>query len=101
MTEKKLEAPPKPLAVIDSANVPDVFASWAQGFSRRHGNIHISFAVDRYIHETKEPKLVVIGRLILPIEGALDLVKGLGDFLKSVGIDPDAAPAPQSPRTLQ
>lgn len=105
MTAKKPEppAPPAPQTeIVDSPNAPDVFASWVEGYSRRQGNVHISLAADRFSHSTNKARLVVIGRLVMPIEGALDMVRGLRAFLKDIGADPDAPPPAQDPkRTLQ
>jgi hypothetical protein len=101
MTAQNPETPKQPV-VVDPAEAPDVFASWAHGFTRRQGNIHITFIADRYNHTRSEPRAVVIGRLVMPIEGMVDMYRGLKQFLKDIGIDPEApTQPPDQKRTLQ
>lgn len=92
----------KPLIIIDPADAPDIFASWATGLSRRQGNLHISLLSDRFDHNEHRLRLVVIGRLVMPIEGVIDMVKNLQNFLLEIGVDPANPPAPSEPKpTLQ
>lgn len=78
---------PKPLRTIESPQAPDVFASWLLGASRRMGNLHMTFVSDRFTHTTNEPTHVVIGRLVMPLEGVEDMTRFLIKYLRSNGID--------------
>lgn len=101
MSTPKPDAP-KPVVIIDSADTPDVFASFVHGYSRRQGNIHITLGADRWDHTKVEPRVVIIGRLVMPIEGVVGMIRGLQDFLRDMGIDINTPPVPQeSNRTLQ
>jgi hypothetical protein len=88
-------APP----LIDNPLAPEVFADEAMGFFLHHGNLSITFSSARVDHTSNPGPVsrVVVGRLVLPVSGALGLAIGLYDFLKKMGIDP-AQPMPgQSP----
>ena len=96
--------PPKPLRTIESPQAPDVFASWVSGVSRRMGNLHLTLVSDRFNHAENEPNHVVIGRLVMPIEGIEDMARFLVGYLKDNGIDvckPRAHERPPGAPTLQ
>jgi hypothetical protein len=89
-------APPSVPPLIDNPFAPEVFADDAVGFLGHQGNlITITFSSMRADHKTDRGPVsrVVVGRLVLPVAGAVGLAVGLYDFLKKMGIDP-AQPAP-------
>ena len=81
--------------LIDNPHAPEVFAAEALGFFVHAGNIHITFATPRASHTANPSPInrVVIGRLVMPVQGAQSLAIGLYDFLKKQGFDP--APKPE------
>jgi len=85
---------PQP-AYIDNQHAPEVFAEDAVGFLIMNGNVHITVSAPRSNYGVTPPVInrVVIGRLVMPLNGAQGLAVGLYDFLKSRGFDP-AQPVP-------
>jgi hypothetical protein len=82
----------KPLVVLENPHAPDVFASWVHSVGHRHGNIHVTFVSDRFNQSESQPTMVVIGRLVMPIQGARDMLVHLYGMLQEMGEDPLAAP---------
>jgi hypothetical protein len=85
---------------IDNPQAPDLFADAATGFFIFGGTLRIaleSFKVDH----TASPgpvNRVVIGRLVMPIEQAENLAKGILDFLEKQRSQP--APNAQSTQSI-
>jgi hypothetical protein len=79
---------PPTISLIDNPMAPDVFADEALGFFVNEGVVRITFATGRWNHTSSPPAInrVVIGRLVMPAEGAQALAIGLFDFLKSRGL---------------
>ena len=95
MTKKS--GPPE---FIDNPHAPDVFADEATGFLLLGNNVRITFSSVRVNHVTTPGPVrrVVIGRLVLPLDAAENLHKGLADFL---GRMKERAKASSGPVTLQ
>jgi hypothetical protein len=68
---------------IDNPHAPDVFADGAAGFFNLSGTIRISLEAGRVNHVTSPGPInrVVIARLVMPIDAAEALAKGLLDFI--------------------
>jgi len=83
------DSPAPTLTFIDNPHAPDVFASAATGFFNLNGVIMITFEAPRVNHETTPGPInrVVIGRLVMPANGAYGLATGLFNFLKDQGFD--------------
>jgi hypothetical protein len=81
MTETK----PAPLAVIENIHAPEVWASIATGFSNDGGAIKITFSSYRTTFPPNGPQaaMVEVGRLVMPLHGAIGLATGLYDYLKN------------------
>lgn len=79
--------------LMDVPLAPEVFVFAASGFFVLNGNIAITFETARSDYSTNPPGVnrVVVGRVVMPIAGAQNLVVGLSDFLKSRGMDASAA----------
>ena len=75
--------------VLDNVFGPEVFASTAAFFAIGDGVVTITLASLRFDNSTTpaERKLVVVGRLVMPISGAQGLALGLHDFLEQKGIN--------------
>jgi hypothetical protein len=86
--------PQVPVSFVDNPMAPDVYADEAVGFFVRNGVISITFASGRVDHSTTPGPIsrVVIGRLVIPIEGAQGLAVGLYDFLAQRGLTPKITP---------
>jgi hypothetical protein len=79
-------APP----LIDNPTAPEIFADEATGFFVHNGNLSITFSSARVDH-TSDPgpvSRVVVGRIVLPVNGAQGLALGLSMFLQKMGIAP-------------
>jgi len=87
--------PPPAPTFIDNPHAPEIFAGDSVGFLINNGNVHITLGALRSDYGTNPPRLnaVVIGRLVMPLNGAQSLAVQLYDFLKSRGFDP-AQPVP-------
>jgi hypothetical protein len=76
------------IALLDNPQAPELFASAATGFFVANGNIAITFESVRADHSTSPGPLnrVVVGRVVMPVQGAQALVVGLFDFLEKQGL---------------
>lgn len=78
------------LPVVGNPFSADVLADEALAYEVINGTIRITFASVK-MTEPAPPspvQLVVVGRLVMGIEGAQRLSIGLFDFLKNQGLDP-------------
>jgi len=75
------------------ASIPDVFADEAVGFEVINGTVRITFGTVGRGEPVppSEPKMQIIGRLIIPTGGAQRFCLGLYDFLKKQDLDPAQA----------
>ena len=89
------ENAPPATPYVDNPHAPEVFAEGATGFLLFNGNVHITLTAPRSNYGVEPPIIsrVVIGRLVMPLNGAQNLAVGLYDFLKSRGFEP-AEPVP-------
>src|SRR4051812_18899710 len=78
---------------------PEVLADEGYAFSLQAGIITIVFTRLRATHPGRAR--VVVGRLSMPTAGAEALVRGLGSFLKEMGLDASAPGGPGPGKTLQ
>jgi hypothetical protein len=84
MTDITAGGPPSPpVNFIDNPHAPDVFADGVAGVFNFHGNIRITFESLRVNHTTAPGPVnrVVIGRLVMPMDVAERLARGLLDFI--------------------
>jgi len=79
---------------LENLHAPELFASEATAFSIHSGVISITFASNRYDNSVTPPTLnqVVVGRLVLPPNGAKNLALGLYNFLAQNGMEPVKRP---------
>jgi hypothetical protein len=91
MTDQTGEGPVAPLPILENLLAAEVYADAAAFFSFKSGNVSITFVSHRYDNSTPSavPKHVVIGRLVIPLEGAQGLAVGLFDYLKQRGLIPE------------
>ncbi len=71
----------------DSPNAPELYATAATGFFNANGVISITLESARADH-SKSPgpiNRVVVGRLVMPAQGAQAMAVGLFDFLEKQG----------------
>jgi hypothetical protein len=70
-------------AIIDNPQAPDMFADGALGWHIIGGNIKITFQFIRAVHsgEKAPANRVVSGRLVMPVEQAEIMAKGLLEFI--------------------
>jgi hypothetical protein len=87
---------------MDNPHAPEVFADGATGWFLMNGNIRITFESARVNHITSPGPLnrVVVGRLVLPLERAEEMAKGLLQFIANMKAQTSAAPAQGTP-TIQ
>lgn len=78
-----------PLNFVDNPHAPDFFAAEATGFFHLNGTIMITFESLHVNHETTPGPVnrVVVGRLVMPAQGAHNLATQLFNFLKSQKIE--------------
>jgi hypothetical protein len=75
--------------IVDNPAAPEIFASAATGFFVANGNVTITFESARADHaESPGPVYrAVVGRVVIPAQGAQALAIGLFDFLEKQGFD--------------
>ena len=75
---------PKPPTFIDTPHAPDVYADAASGWFLLNGNLRITFESARANHITSPGPInrVVIGRLVMPLQSAEDMARGILTFIK-------------------
>ncbi|HMH29056.1 MAG TPA: hypothetical protein VK580_10750 [Steroidobacteraceae bacterium] len=91
-------APPKTFPIAENLFSPEVYADAAAFFALKSGNIiSITFSSLRYDNssfpDSSTPKNVIIGRLVMPVAGAMDLIDSLNDYLMKQGLKPGKAGA--------
>jgi hypothetical protein len=91
--------PPSP-ALLDNPLAPDVFADFVTGVALMGDCLRLTLASNRSDYTTSPPtvRAVVIGRLVMPIAGAENLIEFVGSYLqqlKSGGAAPPPAASPQ------
>ncbi|MGB9152619.1 MAG: hypothetical protein WCD70_05980 [Alphaproteobacteria bacterium] len=72
-------------SIIDNPLIQDVFVDEAAGFHRYNGNLRITFTTLRADHTAGNPaptQRVIVGRLVMPLNTAEALQKGLAQFLE-------------------
>jgi hypothetical protein len=81
------------IEIIDNPHAPDAFATDAVGYSLVAGNVGVTFVTTRLDHSVSPAQAtgVVIGRLVMPVDGAQRLATGLLEFLKQRGLAPIGA----------
>jgi hypothetical protein len=72
------------MGFLDNPHAPDVFADAATGFFLLNGNIRITFESARVNHSSSPGPLtrVVIGRLIMSLDAAEGMAKGVLEFVE-------------------
>jgi len=91
-----------PIPLVDNMGAPDVFADDVAGVFLNNGNIHITFSSRRCNH-AQEPGIfsnVVIGRLVIPMAAAENMVVFLGGFLERMKKQAQSPPL-EAPKTIQ
>ncbi|MQA65492.1 MAG: hypothetical protein GEU76_06290 [Alphaproteobacteria bacterium] len=83
-----------PVAFIDNPHAPDVFADACTGVFLWNGNIRLTFESDRVNHATSPGPInrVVIGRLVMPVVAAQEMIKMLQGFIEQQQQAPNAPP---------
>jgi hypothetical protein len=78
------------IQIIDNPHAPDAFATDVVGYSLVAGNVGVTFVTTRLDHSVSPAQAtgVVIGRLVMPVDGAQRLAMGLLEFLKQRGLAP-------------
>lgn len=74
--------------LVKNLLAPEVFADGAPFFAVKNGVLTITLASTRLDNSTQPatPRVVVIGRVTLPVAGARELASGLHDFLERHGV---------------
>jgi hypothetical protein len=74
---------PPTVSFVDNPHAPDFFADGFSGFFNLNGIVRTIFESIRVNHVTTPGPInrVVIGRLVMPIDAAENLAKGLLDFI--------------------
>jgi hypothetical protein len=74
---------------LDNPLAPETFATAATGFFVADGNVAITFESARVDHSQSPGPVsrVVVGRVVMPVQGAQALAIGLFDFLEKQGFD--------------
>jgi hypothetical protein len=83
MTDITQGNPPPPVTFLDNPQAPEVFADAAAGFFNFGGCIRIALEAARVNHVTTPGPVnrVVIARLVMPLDQAEALARGLLDFI--------------------
>jgi hypothetical protein len=83
MTDITAPAGPPPVTFLDNPSAPEVFADAAAGFFNFNGNIRIALESLRVNHISVPGPVnrVVLARLVMPIDAAEALARGLLDFI--------------------
>lgn len=87
--------------ILENLMASELYASEASFFSSSGNTVSITFTSLRYDYATEPAvaKRVVVGRVVMPTNGAQGLAVGLYDYLKTHGLDP--APVPVDPKQIQ
>jgi len=95
-------SPEQPVTLVDNLGAPDFFADGCIGAFLTNGNVHMTLT-SRRCDYTKQPNVfseVVIGRMVMPLAAAENMVNFLSDFVVRMREQLANMPA-DAPRTLQ
>src|SRR6266576_3781100 len=94
MTDITAPAGPPPVTFLDNPNAPEVFADAASGFFNFNGNIRIVLESLRVNHISVPGPVnrVVLARLVMPLDAAEALARGLLDFITQQRTQRNAPP---------
>lgn len=94
-TPEPREAPKPVIPLIDNPFAPEIFATAFTGCANMNGVIGLTLETARCDHSHSPANLerVVVGRLVLPIPAAQQLVASLNAFLEQQGLSPSKAMA--------
>lgn len=83
-----VKAEPQPPPLLENIMAPEIFASSVASFTLNDGILTIVLGSLRFDNSAvpAERKLVVIGRVSMPISGAHTLTVGLHNFLEQHGL---------------
>lgn len=92
MSDKpKTQAP-----ILNSVGAPDFYADHAAAFAITLGNVRVTMVAVRPDYDAGDRKHVAIGHLVMPIESARNMAKGLLEFLERADNAPVMFPGPQT-----
>jgi hypothetical protein len=88
--------------MLDNPVSPDIFADFAVGAVVIAGCLRITLASNRNDYTTTPPtaRNVIIGRLVMPIVGAENLLEFVGEYLKQLKDAGGSAPPAAVPQRL-
>ena len=89
-------------AILDNPHSPDVFADFVVGAVLQNECLRLTFASNRSDYTTNPPTVrsVVIGRLVIPIAGAQNMVDFVHGYLEQLKTTAGTPPPSVAPRTL-
>jgi hypothetical protein len=82
------------IGLVDNMFAPEIFVDGAWSFSVINGVVRIVLTSVRSPQSVTAPGVavpVIVGRLVMPVNGAQALAIGLNDFLEKQGLSPTAA----------
>jgi hypothetical protein len=72
------------LQFVDNPMAPDIFADGLSGYFLKDGNVRMTFETVRESHVSSPGSMsrIVIGRLVMPIDAAENMARGVLDFIQ-------------------
>lgn len=89
MEDQKPEAAAKaagPLALTENLNAPEFFASWVKSAAFEGNNVHLTFVSQRWDHTADALREVVVGRIVMPINGVANMTQFLTQRLHQAAL---------------
>ena len=89
MEDKKPADAPKatvPSVPLENLHAPEFFASWVKSAAFEGPNVHLTFVSQRWDHTIDAMREVVVGRVVMPINGVANMTQFLAQRLQHAAL---------------
>jgi hypothetical protein len=89
MEAKKPADAPKttvPSVPLENLHAPEFFASWIKSVAFEGPNVHLTFVSQRWDHTIDAMREVVVGRVVMPINGVANMAQFLAQRLQHAAL---------------
>jgi hypothetical protein len=89
MEDKTPTAAPKataPSVPLENLHAPEFFASWIKSVAFEGPNVHLTFVAQRWDHTIDAMREVVVGRVVMPINGVANMAQFLAQRLQHAAL---------------
>ena len=75
-----------PSVPLENLHAPEFFASWVKSAAFEGPNVHLTFVSQRWDHTIDAMREVVVGRVVMPINGVANMTQFLAQRLQHAAL---------------